>query len=78
MSRRVRLEQFGDFLTLAELAEYLGVSLRTAQRLRRRSPEQLPPEFRRLDRTPRYSSDAVRRWLAAGQHVVSMPRPKVS
>ena len=63
-----RLDDFGDFLTLAELAEYLGVSLRTLQRVRRRTPEQLPPEFRRFDRRPRYRREDVSAWCAAGRH----------
>ena len=78
MTRRARLDDFGDFLTLADLAEYLGVSLRTLQRVRRRTPEQLPPEFRRFDRHVRYRREAVTRWCAAGAHVVSLSRRQAS
>ena len=72
--RRTRLEEFGDWLTLADLAELLGLSLRSAQRLRRHTPELLPPEFRPLSRTARYTTEAVRAWRDSGPQVRSLAR----
>ena len=72
--RRARLEEYGELLTLAELGELLGASLRTMQRIRRRTPEQLPPEFRRVDRTPRYAAINVRAWLSSCPTAVPQSR----
>ena len=76
--RRTRLDQYGDLLTLTELAELLGTSPRTMARLRRHSPAQLPPEFRRIDRRPRYAAEHVRMWLEAGPAVLSLPRRRTA
>ena len=73
-TRRTRLDEFGDFLTLADLAELLGLSVRTLQRLRRHSPELLPPEFRPLSRTARYATDAVRAWRDSSLHLRARAR----
>ena len=73
-TRRTRLDEFGDFLTLADLAELLGLSVRTLQRLRRHIPELLPPEFRPLSRTARYATDAGRAWRDSSRHVRALAR----
>ena len=71
---RRTLEDCGDWLTLADLAALLGLSVRTLQRVRRHTPELLPPEFRPLSRTARYTQEAVRVWRDSGPDVVSLVR----
>ena len=72
--RLPELKDFGDWLTLADLAALLGLSVRTLQRVRRHTPELLPPEFRPLSRTARYTQEAVRVWRDSGPDVVSLVR----
>lgn len=59
----LRLDDCGDVLTIDELAGVLKTSRRTLERLRR--ARALPiPELRGLDKRPRWSRDAVERYLA--------------
>jgi len=61
-----RTEKFGEdtLVTTAELAEWLGLSVRTIEGLRRDAPDRLPPHIRIGARTIRYRVGDVRDWLA--------------
>ncbi len=58
------------------LAQYLGLSVRTLEKMRSKQPELLPPCIR-LNRSTRYDQQAVDEWLQEKRRDQSLATPVI-